>query len=290
MFLLGEHVRGDEIRPGGRVGHDQHFTGAGQAVDAHPAVHLPFGFHHIRVTRPADDVHSRHRLGSVGHGGNGLRPAHAEYLLHPHQTGGRQHRPVDRSIPSRRRADDEFLDPGHQCRHRVHDHRGGISAQAAGHVQPRAVHRQVAYAQRLPLRAHVFPVGPQFVAVEERAVVAGGPQSLEQLRIHLGVGRVQGGRRHGDGGGTCFRPVEAGSGGRHSGVAPGAHVGQDRGHSVGDVAAFFLGRTESGYRPLQSRCPQRCDLHGARLRIRWFVCPASIPHDARRGSECRRTG
>ena len=73
MLALGKKVCGDNRRIGGFIGYYEHFARAGNKIDAHFAVALPFCLSYIAVARTDYHVHRIDLLRAVGKRGNCLR-------------------------------------------------------------------------------------------------------------------------------------------------------------------------------------------------------------------------
>ncbi len=162
---LGHQVGGDPVGPCAGVGQDEHLGGTGDHVDAHVAHHLPLGFGHPAVARPDDLVHSWNGGGPERERADRLGPADLEDAGDPGERAGRENR-VGHAVGGNHR--DDFPDPGHDGRHRVHDDRARIGRLPPRHVEAHAVDRRHPHTQQGAVRlgdaesvvSLVFVVGP----------------------------------------------------------------------------------------------------------------------------------
>ena len=104
-------------------------------------MHLFLGFRHVGVSRPDDLVDLRHRLGPVGKGGNGLRPADLKNLRNAGDSGRRKDIGVHPSVGTGRRDHHDLLTARNPGRDQVHQNRGRIGRRAVGNIHAHLLDR-----------------------------------------------------------------------------------------------------------------------------------------------------
>jgi hypothetical protein len=137
--VLGLHhqVESGIFGRGAAVGHHHHLGGPGEGggdTDGALFGHQPLRRGDIEIAGPDDDVHRTHALRAVGQGGDGLRPTHGIYLVHPGYSGGRQYGRRHSGVRPRRGAHRHFFHTRHQRRDCGHEHAGSERGAAAGSV------------------------------------------------------------------------------------------------------------------------------------------------------------
>ena len=107
MFGLREQIGGDEVGARAVVGDHHHFAYPGRKIrrgTGRVLRHQHLGGRHERIAGSEQLVALWNGGGAVGHGGNGLRAADLEDLVHPCLARSHQHRRVRASVAPRRRA------------------------------------------------------------------------------------------------------------------------------------------------------------------------------------------
>ena len=101
-----------------------------EATPDHPG-DLALGLGHVPVAGADDHVDRLDRLGAVGHGRDGLGPAHPVDLVDTGHRGGGQGGVVDPSVGPGRHAQGDLLHAGHLGGDRAHEHGRGIAGPPA---------------------------------------------------------------------------------------------------------------------------------------------------------------
>ena len=190
------------------------------------------------------------RLGAVGHGRDGLGPAHPVDLVDPGHRRGGQGGVVDPAVGPGRHAQDDLLDAGHLGGHRAHQHGRRIAGPPAGRVAPGPRHRpdQVADLDAAGLEVVGRPVA-RLVGVVGQDPVVGHVEGLLEL------GRAPGARAawissSGTRSSSMSTPSNCRVSRRSGGVAVGPYLVEDGGHVAGDRSCSSAGRgSASSQRP-----------------------------------------
>ena len=119
------------------VGHHHHLGRAGEGGgDPDRPRHLALGLGHVAVAGTDDDVDGLDRLGAVGHGRDGLGPAHPVHLVDPGQGGGGQRGVVDPAVGTRRHAQRDLAHAGHPGGRGRHQDGRRVAGPSPGGVAP----------------------------------------------------------------------------------------------------------------------------------------------------------
>ena len=203
---LAQQVCRHKGRHAAGIGQHFHLAGACRHVDGHTGQGSQLlGGGHIGIARAENLIHLRHRGGAVGHGGDGLSPAHLEDAGHAAEIGRKEDGGIHLAILAGGRAEHHFLAPGHSGGHRQHEHRGEQRRLTTGHIQAHALNGQralLAFHTGGGLQFHGSLGGMlQFVEVVDVAV-GQFDGLLKLLRhaaagfLHLGGGNGQGFQIH----------------------------------------------------------------------------------------------
>ena len=142
MLGLDDEIDGGQLGRCLRTCDHHHLGRSGEGRrHAHHSGHLALGFGHIAVAGADDDIDGLDRLGPIGHGPDGLGPAHPVHLAHAGHRGRRQRGVVDPAVRPGRNAQDDLVDAGDLGGHRTHEHRRRIAGATTGRVTPGAGHR-----------------------------------------------------------------------------------------------------------------------------------------------------
>ena len=140
------------------------------------------------VARAAHQIHLRHRLSTVRHRRNGLRPADTEHAVHACKVGRDQHGGVGQAARAGRRADYHLVDAGHTCRYGRHQHR---RRQTAGNVRSDAAdgdqHLAVALGEIDP---SLRPASLVELCAPLRGHFEGSHELVGHAAVGLGYGRL----------------------------------------------------------------------------------------------------
>jgi hypothetical protein len=225
---LGDEVGRDVGGVGGVVGEDRDLGRAGLRVDADDAAQRPLSGGHVNVARPGDHVHRRAAWGAVGEHGDRLGAPGAVDLVHPEQGARGEHDGVHLAaeLPLRRGGHGDRAHAGDLRRHHVHDHRAGIDVAATRDVEPDPIDGHVPLGDG-PAGHHLGGVaGAQLRRVDQPGVGDRGLQGVTDRRVQSDEGRGDQLDRHPQ---LLERDaVEARGRREHAGVAPVAHVLEDR--------------------------------------------------------------
>jgi hypothetical protein len=220
LGLRGEvdrHQRGIGLR----ACDHEHVGRPGEPVDPDVAADQALGLLHVEVARAGDDVGARDALGAVGERGDRVGAAHRVDGVGPAQRARRE----DQGMGARR-ADDDLVDARGAGGDHAHDDRRGIWRAAAGDVDRRAAHRDLAQGHRVLLGEN----DPALV------VDPGLGHRADVGDRHLQPGAHVGGQRVGADRLGAQRPggaVEALDVAQQRFVAVLAHVGDDRRDRLG---------------------------------------------------------
>ena len=225
---LSNQVSRDIRRVSRVVREDPDLGRARLGVDADDTADQPFGRGDVDVARAGDDVGRCAVGGAVGEHGYRLRAARRVHLLDAEQGAGREHgRGRQSTVPGlRRRGHRDSGDPRHLGRDDVHDHRGRVGDQPAGHVDTGPAHRYITLGDGGAGCHGGHVVGRALRLVHP----AGPPDRLLQRGPDPGVQGRQGVGHGGGGhpGGGEVHPVEAERVVPDRGPAAQAHVLADR--------------------------------------------------------------
>ena len=228
VFGLAEQVGRDPGGVAAAVGQYQNFRRSCDHINADFAKHLALGGGNVDIAGADDLVHGGYALGAVGQRGHGLRAARLKDAVDACNDRRRQDPGVDLAVPARRGGHDDLLHARDLGGDNVHQHGGRVRCRAAGHVDARALDGGVLLAQHHAGAVVQHKIFVQLLLVE----VADIGRCHFQRRNKFGVGGLQRGKGLVDLGlrdlhAVQLGMVELGSIVQQSGVAPGAHIGND---------------------------------------------------------------
>ena len=134
MFRLDDEVQTRKPSIGGVVRQHDQLAGAGRRAGIEHMRQQPLGGPHPRAAGSDHLGAFRHRLGAIGHGGNGLRAAGLEDFRDARHPRRDERRIIELAIGAWRRDDANVLYTRDGGRDRGHQHGGGKRPLAARHI------------------------------------------------------------------------------------------------------------------------------------------------------------